>query len=223
MDDIKSIEWKDRGYLLDKQALITALDTVAGLDRQVADALALVGYPEPRTAPGGFPALLSIIVNQQISKEAAKAILGRLENLMPGTTAEAFLAQPDDALQAAGLSRPKIRYGKGIAEAVVNGVVPIDDFPRMPDAEIIAALTGLKGIGLWSAEIYCMFSLGRPDLFPGEDIALQEAMRRLKGLEARPNPKAARDLARAWSPWRSAMAVFLWHYYRGAPAQQGDV
>lgn len=203
---------------MNKQALIKALDDVAGIDNQVAEALRLVGYPEPRTAPGGFPALLSIIVNQQISKEAARAILGRLEDLMPGTTAEAFLGQPDEALQAAGLSRPKIRYGKGIAEAVVAGTVPIADFPRMPDDEIIAALTGLKGIGLWSAEIYCMFSLGRPDLFPGEDIALQEAMKRLKGLDERPTPKLARELAFAWSPWRSAMSVFLWHYYRGAPA-----
>lgn len=203
---------------MNKQTLIKALDAVADRDRQVADALALVGYPEPRMAPGGFPALLSIIVNQQISKEAAKAILGRLETLMPGTTAEGFLAQPDEAIQAAGLSRPKIRYGKGIAEAIASGAVPIDDFPAMPDDEIIAALTGLKGIGLWSAEIYCMFSLGRPDLFPGEDIALQEAMKRLKGLSARPKPKEARELAGAWSPWRSAMSVFLWHYYRGAPA-----
>lgn len=203
---------------MDKQTLIKALDAVAARDRQVADALTLVGYPEPRTAPGGFPALLSIVVNQQISKEAARAILGRLEDLMPGTTAEAFLAQPDEALQAAGLSRPKIRYGKGIAEGVASGLVPIDAFPDMPDEEIIAALTGLKGIGLWSAEIYCMFSLGRPDLFPGEDIALQEAMKRLKGLEARPTPKLARDLAKDWAPWRSAMSVFLWHYYRGAPA-----
>lgn len=203
---------------MDKTTLIKALKEVAAADRQVAEAIALVGYPEPRTAPGGFPALLSIIVNQQISKEAAAAILGRLESLMPGTTAEAFLAQPEEALKGAGLSRPKIRYGKGIAEALVSGAVPIGEFDQMADAEIISALTGLKGIGLWSAEIYCMFSLGRPDLFPGEDIALQEAMKRLKGLDARPTPKLARELAGAWSPWRSAMAVFLWHYYRGAPA-----
>lgn len=205
-------------YLVNKQALIKALDEVAAVDSQVGEALVLVGYPDARTAPGGFPALLSIIVNQQISKEAARAILGRLEDLMPGTTAEGFLAQPDEALQAAGLSRPKIRYGKGIAEAVASGSLPIEEFPRMPDEEIIAALTGLKGIGLWSAEIYCMFSLGRPDLFPGEDIALQEALKRLKGLDARPTPTLARELAGAWSPWRSAMSVFLWHYYRGAPA-----
>ena len=203
--------------ILDKPTLIKGLDEVAAADPQVAAGLELVGYPEPRTAPGGFPALLSIIVNQQISKEAARAILGRLEDLMPGTAPDAFLAQPDEALQAAGLSRPKIRYGRGIAEALVEGHVRPAEFPEMEDAAIIEALTGLKGIGLWSAEIYCMFSLGRRDLFPGEDIALQEGMRRLKGLEERPKPKQARALAAAWSPWRSAMAVFLWHYYRGAP------
>ena len=203
---------------MDRPTLRRGLDEVAENDPQVAAGLALVGYPEPRTAPGGFPALLSIIVNQQISKEAARAILGRLEALMPGTPPEGFLAQPESALQAAGLSRPKIRYGRGIAESIVSGAIRPDAFPDMPDAEIIAALTSLKGIGLWSAEIYCMFSLGRPDLFPGEDIALQEGMRRLKGLDERPKPKQARHLAEAWAPWRSAMAVFLWHYYRGAPA-----
>ena len=203
---------------MDKPTLITALDEIAARDPQVAAGVALVGYPEPRTAPGGFPALLSIIVNQQISKEAARAILGRLEALMPGTRAEDLLAQPDSALQDAGLSRPKIRYARGIAESIASDAVRPDAFPDMADAEVIAALTSLKGIGLWSAEIYCMFSLGRPDLFPGEDIALQEAMRRLKGLDERPRPKQARLLAEAWSPWRSAMAVFLWHYYRGAPA-----
>lgn len=203
---------------MDKATLIKGLNEVAAQDPQVAAGLDLVGYPEPRTAPGGFPALLSIIVNQQISKEAARAILGRLEDLMPGTGPDAFLSQPDEALQAAGLSRPKIRYGRGIAEALVTGHVRPEAFPDMEDAAVIEALTGLKGIGLWSAEIYCMFSLGRRDLFPGEDIALQEAMRRLKGLEERPKPKHARELAAAWSPWRSAMAVFLWHYYRGAPA-----
>lgn len=212
----------ERSGPLDKATLIKGLDEIAGRDPQVAEGLALVGYPEPRIAGGGFPALLSIIVNQQISKEAARAILGRLEDLMPGTTPQGFLDQSDEALQTAGLSRPKIKYGRGIAEAIVSEKVRLDAFPTMADEDIIAALTGLKGIGLWSAEIYCMFSLGRRDLFPGEDIALQEAMRRLKGLDARPKPKEARKLAETWAPWRSAMAVFLWHYYRGAPAQTGE-
>ena len=98
-------------------------------------------------------------------------------------------------------------------------IVPIDRFPEMPDSEVLESLIALKGLGRWSAEIYCMFSLGRPDLFPGEDIALQEAMKRLKGLPERPKPKQTRELASAWAPHRTAMSVFLWKYYRGAPAE----
>jgi DNA-3-methyladenine glycosylase II len=202
---------------MDKPALIRSLDAVAARDPMVADGLALVGYPEPRLSPPGFSTLLNIIVSQQISKEAAAAIRGRLDALYPQGDAAAFLALGEDAIRDAGLSRPKVRYAVGLAEAVVSGALDPDRLALLDDDAAVKAIMALKGFGRWSAEIYCMFALRREDLFPGEDIALQEAMKRLTGLAARPDPKSARRLAEAWSPHRTAMAVFLWHYYRGAP------
>lgn len=202
---------------MDKPTLIRSLDAVAARDPRVAEGIALVGYPEPRLSPPGFSTLLNIIVSQQISKEAAAAIRGRLDALYPPGDAAAFLALGEDAVREAGLSRPKVRYAIGLAEAMVSGALDTDRLDALSDADAVKAIMALKGFGRWSAEIYCMFALRREDLFPGEDIALQEAMKRLKGLNARPDPKTARALAEAWSPHRSAMAVFLWRYYRGAP------
>ncbi|WP_420418203.1 DNA-3-methyladenine glycosylase family protein [Pacificispira sp.] len=202
---------------MDKPTLIRHLDALAERDPQVADGLALVGYPEPRLTEHGFATLMNIIISQQISRDAATAIRLRVDALYPDGAAESFLALSDDDLKGAGLSRPKIAYARGLAQAIADGTLDLSKVADMPDADAVAAIVALKGFGRWSAEIYCMFALRREDMFPGEDIALQEAMRRLKGLEARPSAKEARSLAEAWSPWRTAMSVFLWHYYRGAP------
>ena len=202
---------------MDRDTLKRGLDAVAEQDPQVAAGLALVGYPEPRLSDHGFATLLNIIISQQISKEAAASIRGRVEALYPSGTAADFLTLSEEELRGAGFSRPKVAYARGLAEAIEDGRLDIAVLADMTDDEAVAAITALKGFGRWSAEIYCMFALRREDLFPGEDIALQEAMRRLKGLEARPTAKQARALAEAWSPWRSPMSVFLWHYYRGAP------
>jgi DNA-3-methyladenine glycosylase II len=214
----RSLPLQGKSRAMDKTHIIAALDAVAAQDTDVAAGLSLVGYPEPRLRPHGFNTLLSIIVSQQISKEAAGAIQARLEALNPGGQAEPFLALGPDAIRAAGLSRPKVAYALGLADAIASGTLNLQAVATMPDEQAVAAIMGLKGFGRWSAEIYCMFSLQRQDLFPGEDIALQEAMRRLKGLPSRPDAKQARLMAEEWSPHRSSMAVFLWHYYRGAPA-----
>ena len=202
---------------MEKPILIDHLNRVATRDKQVAAGLDLVGYPEPRVSPHGFSTLMNIIISQQISRDAAGAIRARVDALYPTGDAAEFLTLEDEALRAAGLSRPKVRYCRALAEAVASGALDIAALPDMTDDEAVGAIMALKGFGRWSAEIYCMFALGRPDFFPGEDIALQEAMRRLKGLDGRPDAKSARLLAEEWSPHRTAMSVFLWHYYRGAP------
>lgn len=202
---------------MDKPTLIRHLDAVAERDPQVADGLALVGYPEPRLTDHGFATLMNIIISQQISRDAATAIRTRVDALYPDGDARSFLTLSDEDLKGAGLSRPKIVYARGLATAIADGSLNLTAVAEMPDDEAVAAIVALKGFGRWSAEIYCMFALRREDMFPGEDIALQEAMRRLKGLETRPTAKQARELAESWSPWRTAMSVFLWHYYRGAP------
>lgn len=202
----------------DQVSLDAALDALAATDAEVAAGLELVGYPAPRAKDHGFAPLIDAIVSQQISKQAAAAINARVQALMPGgPTPQALLALDPAELRAAGLSARKVEYCRGVAAAVRDGELPLAELPAMDDAAVIAAISALRGFGRWSAEVYAMFALGRPDIFPADDLALQEGLRRLKGLETRPTGKRARALTEAWSPYRSAGAVFLWHYYRGAP------
>ncbi len=104
-----------------------------------------------------------------------------------------------------------------LAQAMAEGSFDPSQLETMDDPMAIKAITSLRGFGPWSAEIYLMFSLQRSDIFPADDLALQVALQRLKGLAQRPTPKQAHALIEHWSPWRSAGSLFLWHYYRGAP------
>ncbi len=119
----------------------------------------------------------------------------------------------DQELRDAGLSWRKIEYAKGLAEAVVNGSFDIDKLNGLNNEEAIKAITKLKGFGRWSAEIYLMFSLGRLDVFPADDLGLLVALGQLKGLPERPTAKQAREMVSHWTPWRSIGSLFLWQYY----------
>ena len=169
-----------------------------------------------RRREDGFNAILDAVVSQQISTHAAAAILARMA--AAGLTDEAAIAAADDeALRAAGLSRPKIRYLRGIAAAGI-------DWPALralPDDEVIARLTALPGIGRWTADIYLKFALGRADAFAAGELALAEAARLLYDLPERPGPAALTALAEPWRPWRSVAARALWAYYRVAKGREG--
>ena len=202
---------------MDQKKIIDDLNDIASVDIDVKKALPVFGYPAPRIRPPGFETFLSTIVGQQISTEAARAIMARLHDLLPEMSAHRVLELPDGALREAGLSGRKVEYAQGLAEAIADGSLDVDALAEQTDAEAIRSITALRGFGIWSAEIYLMFSLNRRDIFPANDLALQVALQKLKGLEGRPNEKQARDLIEHWSPWRSAGSLFLWHYYRGAP------
>ncbi|MDQ7261154.1 DNA-3-methyladenine glycosylase [Paracoccus sp. PS-1] len=169
-----------------------------------------------RRWPEGFPAIRDALVSQQISTRAAAAIGARMAEA--GLADEAGIAAAEDeTLRAAGLSRPKIRYLRGIVAAGV-------DWPglrTLPDEEVIARLTALPGIGRWTAEIYLKFALGRADAFAAGDLALAEAARLLYGLPERPGPAALTALAEPWRPWRAVAARALWAYYRAAKGREG--
>lgn len=203
---------------LDQQQIDNALQQLALQDDDVARGLALVGIPPPRIRPAGFITLLSIVISQQLATTAAAAIRARVENLLGQVTPERFLDIDDQALRDVGLSWRKIEYGNGLASAILSGELNLQTLLELPDEEAIKAITALRGFGRWSAEIYLMFSLNRPDVFPADDLALLVALQRLKGLESKPTPKQARGLIEHWAPWRSAGSLFLWHYYHGAPA-----
>ena len=201
-----------------KAALIAALDALATIDPDIAQAIDQLGYPEPRIRPAGFETFLSTIVSQQISTAAARSIMGKVRALLPKISAETLLALPENALREAGLSQRKAEYAVGLAQAVIDRRFVPDRLTEMGDTNAIETITELRGFGRWSAEIYLMFSLQRPDIFPADDLALQQALQQLKGLDAKPTAKQARELTNHWAPWRSAGSVFLWHYYHGAPA-----
>jgi DNA-3-methyladenine glycosylase II len=194
-----------------------SLDSLSERDRDVARAVAQVGYPEPRNREPGFGALINIITGQQVSTFAAAAIRGRLVAAVDPLTPEGFLAASDETLRAVGLSRRKIEFGRGIAEEMRAGRLDADTLSAASDDDVIAALTALRGLGRWSAEIYMLFALGRTDVWPAEDLAIQEALRRLKGLEARPARAQSEPIVEPWKPWRGVGALFLWHYYKGVP------
>ncbi|MTI09477.1 DNA-3-methyladenine glycosylase family protein [Curvivirga aplysinae] len=213
--------------VIDEPVIKHALHEIAKADPDVKKGMAIMEnpYPAPRIRPDGFPALLNSVGSQQISIHAAKAILDRVDALMPkGVTSNAFLEIEFDTLREAGLSIRKIEYLRGIAEAELSGALNYKTLCDLSDDDVIKTLSSLRGIGKWTAEIYAMFSLNRPDVFPADDLALQEALRRLKGLKDRPSGKQSRELVKAWTPWRGVGALFLWHYYKGAPRDaDGDM
>jgi DNA-3-methyladenine glycosylase II len=199
------------------QALADGIDRLARIDRDVARALARVGYPAQRQRDPGFATLLRIMVAQQLSTKSAAAIWGRLEAACaPAVTAERLLALDETAFRAIGFSRQKMAHGRSLAEAVASGALDLDALATIPEDEAIAAISARRGFGRWSAEIYLLFALDRADIFPADDLGLQIGMQRLKGLETRPNRKAMDELAEPWRPLRGCGAIFLWHYYGAA-------
>lgn len=158
----------------------------------------------------GFEALVSIVVNQQLSVAAADTIFGRVKaKVVPFAPAE-MLAADARTLRACGLSAPKQKHMKTIAQAILDGSLDLKRLRAMPNDEARAHLTAVKGIGPWTADIYLMSSLGRADIWPVGDVGLQAAVARAFGLRKRPNEKAMEKLSRNWRPWRSVAARMLW-------------
>ncbi|NUB43011.1 DNA-3-methyladenine glycosylase 2 family protein [Fertoebacter nigrum] len=190
---------------------------LAAREPRFADALALTGPLPLRRRADGFAALMDAIVSQQVSVASANAIFARVQ--AAGLTEPmAVLAAGEEGLRACGLSRPKMRYALALAGAGLD----YDALRQMPDDQVIATLVALPGIGPWTAEIYAMFSLGRADVFAPGDLALQESTRLLFDLPARPDARAFRAMAGAWSPWRAVAARLLWAYYRVAKQREGS-
>lgn len=205
---------------LTQKTLDEGLDALAARDPDVARAVSDAGRPKLRKRRPGFEALLRAIVGQQVSIASAAAIWGRLEKAAKPNAGnepvrpDDLLALDDEALRGAGLSRQKMAYGRGLAEAVVAGRLDLDGLRRMDDEDAVAELVKVKGIGRWTAEIYLLFALSRPDVLPTDDLALMISAQRMKRLDERPNRAAMMELAESWRPWRGAAAHFLWHYYR---------
>ena len=198
---------------LSEEQLRRSLDALAKAEPAFATGLKHYGYPAPRIRDRGHQTLLRTIIGQQVSVASANAIWKRLEEAVgPDMDPVVLAAAPDEMLRGCGLSRQKMSYVKSLAELVASGELDLLALPA-DDEEAIAALTRIKGIGRWSAEIYLLFAEGRGDIWPAGDLAVQEEVGQLMGLPERPSEKAVREIARAWSPHRGAAAIFTWHHY----------
>lgn len=189
---------------------------LAQQDPRLASALAQTAPLPLRRKPDGFAELLSAIVSQQVSTASARALWSRLQ-AAGVTDVRSVQARTEADLRALGLSRQKARYAQALAAADIDYAA----LREAPDAQVIKTLTAVTGIGVWTAEIYAMFSLGRADVFAPGDLALQEAARLLFDLPERPKERALRQMAESWSPWRSVAARLLFAYYRHAKQRDG--
>jgi len=159
-----------------------------------------------------FAALTRTIVFQQLSGKAASTILGRLHAIYGNRapTPEQILETEREALRSAGISNQKATYLRDLAERVADGRLPVSRLGRLEDERVIEVLVGVKGIGRWSAQIFLMFRLGRPDVLPDGDLGIQNAIQRAYGLSERPSPERVQKIGAAWSPYRTIASRYLW-------------
>ena len=193
--------------------ILTARRALVAADPMLVRVVDAVPPFEWRLRTGGFEGLFRMIVEQQVSVAAAASIWRRVGEGLVEITPQSVLAHSTDELRAFGLSAQRARYGHEIARAHTEGRIDFDHLEQLDDAEAIAALTAIKGVGLWTAETFLMFCEGRTDVFPGGDVALQEAMRWADGIEIRPTQKQAYARAEVWRPHRSVAAHLLWSWY----------
>lgn len=197
-----------------RRALVAADPALVRVDAQTPPL-------EWRLRVGGFEGLFRMIVEQQVSVASAASVWARLREGMGGITPELLLAHDLDQLRGMGLSRQKATYGQGIARAQIAGEIDLEHLANLDDDAAIAALTALKGVGLWTAEAYLMMCEGRLDVFPGGDVALQEAIRWADGAEVRPDQKGAYARAEIWRPYRAVATHLLWAWYTGV--KRGEI
>ena len=190
-----------------------AVAELSARDPALGDVVETWGVPPRWKRPQGFPTLVLLILEQQVSLASANATFARLEDCAGAVEPDAILALGEERMKEAGLSRQKARYVHGLAEAVAGGTLDFRKLGRADDEAVRSALIPIKGIGDWTVDIYLLSALQRPDVWPARDLALQEAARAVRGLDARPDEAAMKEIGEAWRPWRSVAARILWHRY----------
>jgi len=210
------------GLIYAPQHLEEGVEALAGepVFRAILDR---AGMPRFRRRRNGFATLLHIILEQQVSIDAAAAMHRRLAALCRPLTPAPFLALDDATLRQCGFSRQKMDYARRLAAAVASGEFDFVRLADSDDAAALATLVGLKGIGRWSAEIYLIFALGRPDVWPAGDLGLQLAAAECMGLAERPSEPALRAIGDAWQPWRSVAACLFWQSYLHARGRAAPI
>ncbi|BAT53294.1 HhH-GPD family protein [Nostoc sp. NIES-3756] len=199
--------------LLTPTSFNDALMVLANIDTDLARVLETLGPPPIWQREAGFPTLVKIILEQQVSLAAAKAVFNRLFETVKPLTPENFLTFDDSQLRLIGFSRQKSLYCRGLAEAIVRGELDLSNLVTMDDNAIRSQLKRIKGIGDWTVDIYLLMALQHRDAFPRGDLGLLIAAQQLKSLATRPTPIQLEAIAENWRPWRAVAARILWHYY----------
>ena len=194
--------------------LAEACRALADLDPDLARVHAQFGPPPLWGRAPGFPTLIHIILEQQVSLASARAAMDRLLAAASPLTPERLLEFDDAEMKAIGFSRQKMGYARLLALAILDGF-DLDGLSNLDDDEVRARLIALKGIGRWSADIYLLMALLRPDIWPRGDLALVTAAQQVKGLTSRPSAEEFESLGDSWKPYRAAAARLLWWHYLG--------
>ena len=190
-----------------------ALNILKNRDSDLGKVLSTLGPPPFWKRDPGFSTLVQIILEQQVSLSSARAAFNRLLQAVPVLTPEEFLKLDLKTLKQIGFSRQKAYYCRHLAESIISGSLNLEGLRKMDDDQARAELIKIKGIGRWTADIYLLMALRRPDIWPIGDLALTAAVQRVKGLKAQPSLQELETLSLAWEPWRAVAARIFWHHY----------
>jgi len=199
--------------VLDETSFAAAAAELCRADPDLAAIVDRHGLPEFWAREPGLPTLVLLILEQQVSLASARAAYDRLAMRLGALTTGGILGSTDEELRADGFSRQKMRYVRALAAAVEDGSLDLDALASLDDAVVRTELVALPGIGPWTAEVYLLSALRRPDTWPVGDIALQEGARRVRRLELRPTPGELEAIGEGWRPHRASAARLLWHLY----------
>lgn len=200
-------------YILDEHTLAQGLNAITASDSDMDRLFKEVGPPPLWKREPGFPTLVHIILEQQVSLASAKAAFARLVEHVSVLSPEQFLKLDDAALKEVGFSRQKTSYCRNLAQAITEGAIDLDALETRDEQSIRAELMNIKGIGQWTIDIYLLMALGRSDIWPSGDLALAVSIQHMKKLHSRPAQSEVSRIGEAWRPWRSVAAFLLWHYY----------
>jgi DNA-3-methyladenine glycosylase II len=201
---------------LDEHSLLLGVTHLIQTDSDLTLVVEKYGYPPLWARQPGFPTLVHIILEQQVSLASARAAFDRLCRAADPLTPERFLEFDSNELLEIGFSRQKAGYCRGLSAAILAGEIDLDELENLDDETARARLMGIKGVGPWTADIYLLMALRRPDIWPAIDLVLISAAQSLKGLDRRPDREALEQMAESWRPWRAVAARLLWHYYLSA-------
>jgi DNA-3-methyladenine glycosylase II len=205
---------------LNEASLLGAVAFLAARDADLGGIVDRFGPPPLWGRPQGYPTLVKIILEQQVSLSSAQAAFDRLQRRLDPVTPTEFLQLTDAELLAIGFSRQKARYVRALSAAIVEGTLDLEALEGKDDEAVERDLLAIPGVGPWTVTIYQLMALRRPDAWPASDIALAQSLAEVRGLASRPRPEEMAEIADAWRPWRAVAARILWHGYLETRAER---